>query len=282
MLCRVLQIICTFANKTEKFKIMKRFFSVLFMFGALVAGQAKSLSMADDAKSNVNVTVKGVTFTMVYVEGGTFTMGATAEQGTDVEADEKPTHKVTLSSFLMGETEVTQALWEAVMGSNPSKFKGEERPVEMVTWNACQEFITKLNALSGKKFRLPTEAEWEYAARGGQKSQGYKFSGSNDIDEVAWNKNNSERETIEVKSLKPNELGLYDMTGNVAEWCSDRYGNYNGSAQTNPKGAGGGSYKVNRGGGWGPMVVFCRNAARNAEAPDHYFPDLGLRLVLVQ
>ena len=136
---------------------------------------------------NETYTVNGVSFKMVGVEGGTFTMGATAEQGSDAYSNEKPAHEVTLSSFSIGETEVTQALWQAVMGSNPSYFTGDlNRPVERVSWNDCQTFITKLNEMTGKTFRLPTEAEWEYAARGGNLSQGYKYAGSNDVNEVAW------------------------------------------------------------------------------------------------
>ena len=182
-------------------------------------------------------TVNGVTFTMIAVEGGTFQMGATSEQGSDAESDEKPVHSVTLSDYCIGETEVTQELWEAVMGSNPSGFSGyPQRPVEKVSWNDCQEFITKLNQLTGKNFRLPTEAEWEYAARGGNKSQGYKYSGSNTIDNVAWYYSNSASRTHDVKTKSPNELGIYDMSGNVWEWCYDWYGSYSSGSQTNPTG----------------------------------------------
>ena len=162
---------------------------------------------------------------MVYVAGGTFTMGATSEQGSEAYSDEQPAHQVTLSSFSIGKYEVTQEEWEAVMGSNPSAHKGKKRPVEYVNWNDCQEFIKKLNQLTGKMFRLPTEAEWEFAARGGTRSGHYKYSGSNTIDEVAWTSppmvyhdqytNNT---THEVGTKRPNELGLYDMSSNVWEW----------------------------------------------------------------
>ena len=154
---------------------------------------------------------------MVEVRGGTFTMGATSEQEVDAFGDEKPAHEVTLSDYYIGKTEVTQALWKAVMGNNPSYFEGENLPVECISWHDCKTFISKLNALTGKNFRMPTEAEWEYAARGGSKSRGYKYSGSNTLDDVAWYSGNSDSETHEVGTKSPNELGLYDMSGNVSE-----------------------------------------------------------------
>ena len=224
-------------------------------------------------------TVKGVTFYMVPVEGGTFTMGATSEQGTDAYSNEKPTHSVTLSNYYIGETEVTQALWEAVMGRNPSLCKGDNRPVEMVSWEDCQTFIQKLNRLTGRKFRLPTEAEWEYAARGGKKSRGYKYSGSNDIGSVAWYTSNSSQ-THEVKTKQANELGLYDMSGNVWEWCQDWYGSYGVSAQTNPTGASSGSYRVFRGGSWYGNARLCRSSRRVSDTPAYRNGNLGLRLAL--
>ena len=187
---------------------------------------------------------------MVYVSGGTFTMGATSEQGSDALDREKPTHSVTLSSFYLCKYEVTQALWRAVMGNNPSSFKGNNLPVQNVSWNDCQTFISRLNNLTGRIFRLPTEAEWEYAARGGNRSRGYKYSGSNVLSDVAWYDDNSGGKTHPVGSKSPNELGLYDMSGNVWEWCSDWYGTYSSSSQTNPTGASCGSSRVRRGGGW--------------------------------
>ena len=158
-------------------------------------------------------------------------MGATSEQGEDADSDEKPAHQVTLSDYYIGETEVTQALWKAVMGTNPSNFKGDSNPVEKVSWNDCQEFIRKLNSLTGRTFRLPTEAEWECAARGGNQSKGYKYSGSNKIKDVAWYDGNSKDKTHAVKTKPSNELGLYDMSGNVNEWCWDLYGAYDGSVR---------------------------------------------------
>ncbi|MDD6817266.1 MAG: formylglycine-generating enzyme family protein [Prevotellaceae bacterium] len=225
-------------------------------------------------------TVKGVTFTMVAVEGGTFMMGATSEQGSDVGSDEKPVHQVTLSSYYIGQTEVTQALWEAVMGNNPSGFKGDNIPVEWVSWDDCQDFVIKLNQLTGKRFRLPTEAEWEYACRGGKKSRGYKYSGSNTIEDVAWYKSNSSDETHPVATKSPNELGIYDMSGNVWEWCQDWYGSYSSAAQTNPTGASSGSCRVGRGGSWGHYAEGCRSSNRNYNTPGYRYSRLGLRLAL--
>ncbi len=215
---------------------------------------------------------------MVYVEGGTFFMGATPEQGSDAPYNEKPTHLVSLSSFLISKYEVTQREWRAVMGSTPSRFKGDNRPVENVSWYDCQEFICKLNQLTGMQFRLPTEAEWEFAARGGNYSKGFKYAGSDDIDEVAWYAGNSAHITHNVGTKQPNELGLYDMSGNVWEWCQDWYGEYNSSAQTNPTGSSSGSYNVFRGGSWGGDAGRCRVSRRIGGTPDFRDDYLGLRL----
>ena len=228
------------------------------------------------------ITVNRVSFDMIKVEGGTFTMGATSEQGGAAFDDEKPAHQVTLSDYYIGETEVTQALWQAVMGSNPSRFKGSSNPVESVSWNDCQEFIRKLNSLTGRTFRLPTEAEWEFAARGGNESKGYKYSGSNSIDNVAWYASNSSSETHAVKTKSPNELRIYDMSGNVREWCQDWCGSYSSNAQTNPRGPSSGSYyRVLRGGCWFNFAGHCRVSDRYANLPDYGNNHFGLRLVLV-
>ena len=227
-------------------------------------------------KKSFTTTVNGVSFNMVFVEGGTFQMGSNDSEAYDKE---KPVHSVTLSDYYIGETEVTQELWKAVMGSNPSSFKGSKNPVELVSWNDCQEFIKKLNQLTGKNFRLPTEAEWEYAARGGNKSRGYKYSGSNTISDVAWYCDNSSDETHPVGTKSPNELGLYDMSGNVWEWCSDWYGYYSPSSQRNPTGPTSGSYRVHRGGGWCSFARYCRVAYRDYWTPDYRHDHLGLRLV---
>ena len=208
-------------------------------------------------------------------------MGATSEQGSDAESYEYPVHSVTLSDYYIGETEVTQELWEAVMGTNPSGFSGNQKPVEMVSWNDCQEFITKLNELTGKNFRLPTEAEWEYAARGGNNSKGYKYSGSNTIGNVAWFWYNSGEATHNVKTKSPNELGIYDMSGNVWEWCEDCYGNYSSGSQTNPAGPSTGSGRVLRGGSWHGNAENCRVSNRSYFSPVHRDYYYGFRVVCI-
>ena len=166
------------------------------------------------------------------------------------------------------------------MGSNPSNFKGDNLPVECVSWNDCQTFISKLNAATGKRFRLPTEAEWEFAARGGKKSKGYKYSGSNNLNKVAWYDDNSNSKTHTVGTKIPNELGIYDMSGNVWEWCSDLYDNYSSSWQTNPTGLSSGSGRVRRGGSWYGVASLCRSSRRASRDPGSRSIDLGLRLVL--
>ncbi len=236
-------------------------------------------------KANYTPNVKtfyanGVSFDMVEVRGGTFRMGATSEQGSDAYSDEKPVHSVTLNSYYIGKTEVTQVLWKAVMGSNPSYFKGDNLPVEKVSWNDCQEFIRKLNALIGQNFRLPTEAEWEFACRGGNNSRGYKYSGSNYIDNVAWYDGNSGKKTHPVATKSANELGIYDMSGNVWEWCADWYGDYSSGAPTNPNGPYDGSSRVIRGGCWNYNAGSCHSSYRDHLSPDYRYSILGLRLSL--
>ncbi len=228
------------------------------------------------------ITIPGtdVLFNMVHVDGGTFMMGADdGDEG--ARNNEKPTHQVTLSDYYIGETQVTQALWQAVMGENPSRFKGDpNRPVEYVSKVDCQEFINKLNALTGKPFRLPTEAQWEFAARGGNKSKGYKYAGGDDIDKVAWYYKNSAERTHPVAQKAANELGLYDMTGNVWEWCQDFFGSYANAQQTNPVGPTAGSYCVFRGGSWHVSAGICRVSYRGMNTPGRTCSYLGLRLAL--
>ena len=229
---------------------------------------------------HIPAVIQNLIANMVRVEGGTFTMGAKSEQGSDAYDDEKPTHQVTLSSFSIGKYEVTQEEWQAVMGSNPSNFNGAKYPVESVSWDDCQTFIRKLNQMTGKSFRMPTEAEWEFAARGGNRSNHYKYSGSNNLSSVAWYGDNSGSKTHPVGQKSPNELGLYDMSGNVWEWCADRYGDYTSSAQTNPKGPSNGSYRVHRGGSWNDDARDCRVSYRDSGSPSYSINDLGLRLAL--
>ena len=229
--------------------------------------------------NTISIPVKdGISIDMVRVEAGTFTMGATAEMN-DPYDNEKPTHRVTLTNdYYIGKYEVTQALWQTVMGNNPSKFKGDNLPVEHVSWKDCQKFLSKLNRITGKTFRLPTEAEWEYAARGGKKSRGYQYSGSNNISDVAWYDSNSGNKTHAVGTKQPNELGIYDMSGNVLEWCQDRYGKYNSSSQINPTGVNSGSNRVFRGGRGNARS--CRSSFRFGITPRFRNKYLGLRLVL--
>jgi formylglycine-generating enzyme required for sulfatase activity len=220
---------------------------------------------------------------MVFVKGGTFTMGCTTEQGEYCGEDEEPAHSVTVSSFKIGKYEVTQAQWKAIMGCNPSKFKGDNLPVEQVSWDDIQEFLHKLNALTGKRYRLPTEAEWEYAARGGNASGGNKYSGGNNIDDVAWYYGNRDSKTHAVGSKRSNELGIYDMSGNVREWCSDWYDKnyYSSSPSNNPTGASSGSYRVFRGGDWFNGAGYCTVAYRSSNDPGYRSGAVGFRVVVL-
>lgn len=261
---------------------MKQLILYFFILISLtVAAQNDSPTSGTSANMpNVRTfTANGESFQMVEVEGGTFMMGATAEQAEPL-MDEKPVHEVTLRSFFIGQTEVTQALWQAVMGSNPSDFTGSKRPVENFNWDDCLKFISKLNALTGKHFRLPTEAEWEYASRGGNKSQGYMYSGSNNLNDIAWFEDNSDDATHNVATKQGNELGIYDMSGNVLELCSDWYGDYQDKAQKNPKGSKKGLYRVVRGGSWLSKASKCRSSYRNSMSPDEGNASIGLRLAL--
>jgi len=206
---------------------------------------------------------------MVFVQGGMFTMGCTPEQVKDCDKGEKPAHKVILSDFYIGKYEVTQAQWKAVMGNNPSRLQGDDLPVTRVSWNEAQEFIRKLNEITGKNYRLPTEAEWEYAARGGNQSQGYKYSGSNLVGEVAWYDGNTGKSPLPVGTRKANELGIHDMSGNAKEWVNDWYGNYSRTAQTDPQGPATGLYRVYRGGSMMSRDASdMRVSVRNDNKPD--------------
>ncbi len=226
----------------------------------------KDITIAESQKALEDVTLeKGseIGKNMVFVKGGYFMMGSN-----DGEADEKPIHKIWVDDFNIGKYEVTQKEWQEVMGSNPSYYRGEDLPVDQVSWNDVQDYLSKLNAKTGKKYRLPTEAEWEYAARGGNKSRGYEYSGSNNIEEAAWYNGNSGSKTHPAGTKKPNELGLYDMTGNVWEWCSDWYDEnyYKNSPDRNPQG-GKGSSRLLRGGSWDNSDYNCRVSVRSSNSP---------------
>ena len=219
-------------------------------------------------------TVNGVSFKMIYVEGGTFQMGIGSEYDS--------THEVTLSDYNIGETEVTQELWIAVMGNNPAYFIGDSQcPVECITWDECQNFISKLNKLTGETFLLPTEAQWEYAARGGNKSKGHSYSGGFRLENLSWYRDNSDGTTHRVKTKASNELGIYDMSGNVFEWCSDWHGSYSiypTIGVKDPIGPATGSYRVRRGGSWCRSSMYCMVDRRGASEPAKGSYEVGFRL----
>ncbi len=229
---------------------------------------------------NKEFEVNGVRFQMIYVSGGRFTMGATYAHSADAYETELPAHAVELSSFYLGETEVTQALWKAVMGTNPSSVKGDNLPVDNVSWVDCWEFIRKLNRLTGAQFVLPTEAQWEYAAKGGNRHVTYKFAGHALANEVAWNFSNAIGRLHSVKTLKPNSLGFYDMSGNVWEWCNDFFDLYTNRSATNPTGPQTGVYRVMRGGASDEMERRCRVTCRSGTQPTNRADHLGLRLAM--
>ena len=235
------------------------------------------VSCMDSGKSQI-FTINKVKFKMIYVNGGVFTMGSIVNTPNYAEI---PIHQVTLSDYYIGETEVTQSLWEAVMGYNPSKYIGENLPVNFVSWNDCQIFISKLNQLTGRTFRLPTEAEWEYAAKGGNKSKGYIYSGSNIALEVAWYNSGNEKKIHPVGGKKPNELGLYDMSGNVYEICQDWYGEYTNEAQVDPQGPISGERRVVRSCCWFDTKDYCENTMRWCVCEKYGSEYRGLRLVLI-
>ena len=254
---------------------------VSVMIDYLLTGEWPYVPVAEE------FTVNGVTFKMMPVKGGTFMMGATTETDNYARPWESPVHEVTLSDYSIGVTEVTQELWRAVMGSNPSWYtstNGYEndftRPVEKVSYDDCLSFISRLNRLTGRTFRLPTEAEWEFAARGGNRSQGYRYAGSDDVEEVAWHKGNSGDVPHSVGTKAPNELGLYDMSGNVDELTSDLYGLYSEVPQTNPTGAAEGTNRVARGGSFNQAFRACRVSCRLEAVPVFQNMDRGLRLAM--
>ena len=253
-----------------------------WMFGLIVGIVVVGwlINLALGALNRPNLMTDQLVGTFVLVKGGDFTMGCQDGLDSEFRDDETPTHQVTLGTFYLGQTEVTQAQWRAVMGNNPSSFGNcDACPVELVSWEDIQVFLTKLNNRSGgARYRLPTESEWEYAARGGQSSRGYVYAGGNTIDHVAWNESNSSDKTHPVKGKSANELGLYDMSGNVWEWCSDWYGDYPHLAKVDPRGPASGSDRVLRGGGWGRGAGYCRVSFRGSSAPGNGSDAYGFRL----
>lgn len=251
-------------------------------------GQKYVVVGIDELEGNVNTAipkdsvicdVKGVRFVMMGVQGGTFTMGNTAEQKRR-SSDEIPTHQVSINTFYISQTEVTQSLWEIVMGGNPSVWKNPKAPVENISWWDAEDFINKLNLITKKHFRFLTEAEWEFAARGGVKSNVTQYSGSWKVADVAWYGENSDWHPHEVKCKKPNELGIYDMSGNVDEWCSDWKCDYGSKSLVNPKGCKQGERKIIRGGGFYGYSADCRTAHRDCLEPGSKRGFVGLRLAM--
>jgi sulfatase modifying factor 1 len=260
---------------------MKNLVAVLIFMLYCIAAYSQSNDAYQDS------ILQGIAAGMVAVESGTFTMGCTPEQGRDCTKWEKPDHLVMVSSFYIARADVTQAQWDAIMGKDNDLSKHKNCapcPVDDVSWNDAMDFINRLNQLTGKKYRLPTEAEWEFAARGGNQSKGYKYAGSNDPDEVEWFDNNSKDTTHPVGQKKPNELDLYDMTGNVWQWCSDWWDEkyYAGLPADNPKGPDHGTERVIRGGSWINYARVCRVSYRIGTLPTKRFSNDGFRLAMDQ
>jgi len=233
----------------------------------------------EERAKEMTFNVGDVQFKMIHVEGGHFQMGA-FDSDSEALSNEKPQHWVTLNDYYICDSLVTQELWQAVMGNNYSHLEEKNLPVRDVSWDNCQEFIMKLNSILGMHFSLPTEAQWEYAARGGNKSQGFLYSGGNRNGGVAWYINNSGNKPHPVKGKHPNELGLYDMSGNIWEWCEDWYGNYIEHNQNNPKGPSHGSYRVLRGGCWYSESKYCRVTYRDKGNPTDCDISIGFRFTL--
>lgn len=289
----------------------KRLFAVVFFVGLMVTGvmaQNSNIAVprkpskpannrpANNSQSNTRTfTVNGVSFKMVKVAGGSFLMGCTSEQY-DCDEDENNVRRVTLDEYYIATTEVTQALWEAVMGTNIYQQRnkhyndvswariygeGDDYPICYVSWEEALEFCRRLSDETGMTFTLPTEAQWEYAARGGKNNSNTVFSGNNMIDIVCWYSANSNNETHPVGQKRPNALGLYDMSGNVWEWCKDWYSSYTSYDTNNPTGPSSGSFRVNRGGSWDDNASFCRVANRISSLPGERFYGTGFRVVLL-
>ncbi|MBQ8760902.1 MAG: formylglycine-generating enzyme family protein [Bacteroidales bacterium] len=245
-----------------------------------------------NATSGQNYTENafGINMKMVYVQGGSYNMGCTGEQGGDCDDNEKTVRYVTVSDFYIGQFEITQAQWQAVMGTSVYQQQskagessiygtGNDYPMYCVSWEEAKEFCRRLSQQTGKTYRLPTEAEWEYAARGGKKTQNTKYAGGYSLDYVGWYTSNSGGKTHAVGTKNANELGIYDMSGNVWEWCEDWYGDYSSGSQTNPAGPSSGSDRVLRGGGWNGSARSCRVSSRNYDSPGERFNFSGFRVV---
>lgn len=251
-----------------------------------------TLGRASTSRTDYTESVYGINMEMVYVQGGEYLMGGTSEQGSDAQSDEQVIRRVNVGDFYIGRFEVTQSQWESVMGTSisqqrdkanpqwPLRGTGPNNPMYYVSWEEASEFCRILSRKTGRTYRLPTEAEWEYAARGGQKNDGTKYSGSNLIDYAGWYDRNSANSTHPVGTKNPNELGIYDMSGNVWEWCRDWYaGAYDRSQTDNPTGPVSGSGRVVRGGSWYNAASSCRVSGRSYNSPGYRFNNYGLRVV---
>ena len=249
--------------------------SIIFLLSATLCAHAQNES---SSPQKLPLVIQNLIEDMVYVEGGTFTMGDNSIKYNNAFKTTDPEHQVTLSPFFICRYEVTQEVWDAVMGNNRSRVQNAKLPVSNVCWDESMTFILKLVVMTGINFRLPTEAEWEFAARGGNKSRQTIYSGSNNIDSVAWYQYNSSEKPHPVGQKSPNELGLYDMNGNVWEWCFDYYAAYDSAAQTDPKGALNSSTMVARGGDCFMIPEDCRVSSRYGRNPVFCSPSSGFRL----
>lgn len=263
----------------------KILFSAALISLALASCTSDKTEVSEDKEGVITLTSKGVDYDLMLMKAGTFNIGATSEMKDITPTEELPMHQVTITKdYYIGKTEVTQELWEAVMGNNPSSIKeGKNLPVVNVTWEDCQKFVKKLSELTGKNFRLPTEAEWEYAARGGEKTHYLQYSGSIYVERVAWYKSNSDYQLHPVGTMDKNELGFHDFSGGVWEWCQDGHATYPAEAQTDPCVAADSTETyVIRGGGWNSGRSDCRYTARKGFSGKGDNADIGLRLALTK
>ena len=271
---------------------MRRFISLLFVFvfAALQSNEAAGIQVKP-RRGNYTESAYGLNLKMIYVKGGEFLMGEPAGEGDEARAEKAAVHKVKVDDYYIGQFEITQSQWRAVMGTDISRQKhlagaaayygvGGNYPMYYITWEEAVEFCNRLSRRTGKKYSLPTEAEWEYAARGGQAGETTRYAGSDDLKRVAWYFENSPSATHPVGSKKPNKLGLYDMSGNVWEWCQDWYGDtYDESDTDNPAGPASGTFRVSRGGGSGSEESDCRVYRRSGNHPGFRLSANGFRVV---